>query len=244
MPELRRRLVTRPRPAAAYEEEAQEEAPRRRLRPEPATTLRSSKPHPTSEADDDTGLAVAKGWGGYKRTKANAPSPWTKLFKVEDDEKLIMFLEDGPYASFLMHWCDWMPRGQKQSYVCLQDDCPLDEVDPKPQARVRFNILDCGGDTPIHVTYECGVTVTDSLEKYSRDEPISGRYFAVQMTGQKNSRRTQIRPIKVRDLKEDWDFAPLSESEIAKFDAKLWDDTALEVNTKAELQKVADAFTE
>jgi hypothetical protein len=155
-----------------------------------------------------------------------------------------MFLEDGPYASFLMHWCDWVPRGQRMSYVCLQEDCPLDEVDPKPTARVRFNILDCGGDTPILVTFECGVSVTDTLDKYAKDEPLAGRYFAVQMTGVKNNRRTQIRPVKVRDLKEDWDFNPLTDAEIAKFDDKLWDDESLEVSTRPELQKVADAFTE
>jgi hypothetical protein len=135
-----------------------------------------------------------------------------------------------------------MPRGSRLSYVCLQEDCPLDDVDSKPGARVRFNILDCGGDTPILVTFECGVGVTEALEEYSQDEPLSGRYFAVAMRGPKNSRRTQIRPIKVRDLKEDWDFEPLSEEEIAKFDDRLWDDTSLDVESRAELQKVADAF--
>lgn len=241
MPETaRRRLTTRPRPAEEYDEDPAEEeapAPRRLRREEPSTTK-------ADEADDDTGLAVAKGWGGYRRTKANAPSQFTKLYKVDDDEGLIMFLEDGPYASFLQHWCDWVGRGQRMSYVCLQEDCPLDEVDPKPAARVRFNILDCGGDTPILVTFECGVSVTDSLDKWAQDEPLAGRYFAVQMTGSKNNRRTQIRPIKVRDLKEDWDFDPLSEKDIAKYDDKLWDETALDVATRAELRKVADAFNE
>jgi hypothetical protein len=257
MPETRR--LIRPRPAEEYEEAPAE--PQRRLRrEEPATTLRSSRPHPSDEpatrrgsrrapahddADDDRGLAVAKGWGGYKRTKANAPSPWAKLYKVKDEEDIIMFLEDGPYASFLQHWCEWMPRGQKQSYVCLQDgNCPLDKVDPKPQARVRFNVLDCGGDTPILVAFETGVTVTEALEEYSQDEPLSGRYFAVAMRGTKNNRRTQIRPVKIRDLKEDWDFDPLTEEEVAQFDDKLWDDSSLDVNTRAELQKVADAFNE
>jgi len=156
-----------------------------------------------------------------------------------------MFLEDGPYASFLQHWCDWVPRGSRQSYICTQDgDCPLDEVDPKPSARIRFNILDCAGDTPILVTFECGVSVTEALEEYSQDEPLSGRYFAVAMRGPKNSRRTQIRPVKNRDLKEDWDFEALTEDEIAKFDDRLWDETALEVSSKAELRKIADAFNE
>lgn len=240
MPEPRR--LVRPRPAADYDENP---APRRLRREEPEEEPRSRTTRSRhSEADDDAGLAVAKGWSGYKRTKANAPSPWTKLYKVADEEKIVMFLEDGPYASFLQHWCEWVPRGQKQSYVCLQDDCPLDEVDSKPQARVRFNILDCQGDTPIHTTFECGVSVTEMLEEYSEDEPLSGRYFAAAMKGPKNSRRTQIRPIKVRDLREDWDFEPLSRDDIAKFDTKLLDDESLDINSRAELRKVADAYNE
>ena len=238
MPEPRR--LIRPRPAEEYDEEPTE--PRRRLRREEpeAPRSRTSK----HDANDDAGLAVAKGWSGYRRTKANAPSPWTKLYKVADEEKIIMFLEDGPYASFLQHWCEWVPRGQKQSYVCLQDDCPLDEVDSKPAARVRFNILDCQGDVPTHVTFECGVSVAEALEEYSEDEPLSGRYFAVAMKGPKNSRRTQIRPIKVRDLREDWDFEPLSKDDIAKFDNKLLDDESLEINTRSDLRKVADSYNE
>jgi len=245
MPQPQRRLV-RPRPAEEYEE-APPEGGRRRLRreaqEEPRTATRRGNSRP-SEADDDRGLAVGKGWGGYKRTKANAPSQWTKLYKVPDEEGLLMFLEDGPYASFLMHWCEWMPRGSRLSYICLQEDCPLDKVDPKPAARIRFNVLDLGGDVPILVTFECGVSVTEALEEYSEDEPLSGRYFAAAMRGPKNAKRTQIRPVKVRDLVEDWDVEPLTQDEIAAFDDKLWDDTSLDIASRAELQKVADAFNE
>jgi len=154
-----------------------------------------------------------------------------------------MFMEDGPYASFLMHWADWMPKGSKQSYICLQDDCPLCEIDV-PSARVRFNILDCAGDTPRHVVFECGVTITDTLDDYAQKEPLAGSYYAVAMRGQKRNKRTEIRPVKIRDLEEDWEFVPLTEEQITKFDNKLWDDSSLERSTRQELQEVADAATE
>lgn len=232
-----RRLVRSPRQAEDYEEE---ERPRRLQRGRD----RSAPPeHPGARADaDDSDLAIAKGWEGYRRTKANAPSKWSKLYKVQDEEQLIMFLEDDPYASFLQHWCDWVPKGHKMSYICSQDDCPLDEVDT-PTARVRFNILDLAGDVPQHVTYECGMTITDSLDKYAKNEPLAGRYFAICMVGDKR-KQTQVRPVKVRDLEEDWHFKALSEDEIAKFDAKLWDDSSLERSSRKELQEVADMATE
>lgn len=226
-----RRLTRSPRRAEEYEEEA------------PPRPPRDHSDRRNSRADDDSDIAVARGWEGYKRTKANAPSKWSKLYKVPDEEQLIMFLEDGPYASFLQHWCDFVPKGHKMSYICSQDDCPLDEVDT-PTARIRFNILDLGGDVPQLTTFECGMTVTDNLNDYCKDEPLSGRYFAVAMKGQKNNKRTQIRPIKVRDLEEDWDFKALSRDDIAKFDPKLWDDSSLERSTNKELQEVADMATE
>jgi hypothetical protein len=226
-----RRLTIRPRPAEDYDEDRSQP---RRLRRE------------DNEADDDQGMQVnpvARGISGYKRTKANAPSPFTKFFRVESDEKLIMMLEDQPYASYLMHWCEWVAKGQRMSYVCLQP-CPLDEVDPKPQTRIRWNILDCSGDTPLHVPYECGTSVTDMLIEWGEDEPLSGRYFGVQMKGAKNNRRTQVRPVKIRDLKEDWEFDPLSEDTIAKFQEHLFDSSSITVSTKDELRKVADAYNE
>jgi hypothetical protein len=224
-------LVRSPRQAEEYEER-----PRRLQRNQPESPKTEHK-----SADDDSDLAVAKGWAGWQRTKANAPSKWSKLYKVPDEEQLIMFLEDDPYASFLQHWCDWVPKGHKMSYICSQDDCPLDDVDT-PTARVRFNILAIS-DVPVHWTYECGMTITDTLDKYAKGEPLSGRYFAISMVGDK-TKRTQIRPVKVRDLEEDWECKALSEEEIAKFDSKLWDDSSLERSDRKELQAVADMATE
>lgn len=224
-----RRLVRSPRRAEEYDGQESE-------------ARRPDRSDQRNRADDDTDLAVAKGWEGYRRTKANAPSKWTKLYKVPDEEALILFLEDGPYASFLQHWCDWVPKGQKQSYICLQDDCPLDEVDT-PTARIRFNILDLRGDTPVHTTYECGQTITDTLSDYAKDKGLAGQYFGIRMVGEK-TKRTQIRPVKARDLEEDWDMQPLTKDQIAKFDTKLWDDSSLERNTRKELQEVADMVTE
>jgi hypothetical protein len=223
-----RRLVRTPRQAEEYEEEQP-----RRLRRQQATDR---------SAEDDAGLAVAKGWSGWQRTKANAPSKFSKLYKPPDEEEIILFLEDDPYASFLQHWCDWVPKGRKMSYICSQDNCPLDDVDT-PTARVRFNILALSGDVPVHWTYECGMTITDTLDKYAKNEPLGGRYFAISMVGDK-TKRTQIRPVKVRDLQEDWNIKPLSEADIAKWDNKLWDVTSLETSTREELQEVADMATE
>jgi hypothetical protein len=242
MPETRR-LLRRPRPAEAYEDEEddqeEQEAARPRLRRVPSN--RRDDDH-----DDDSDLVVGEvhsGWGGYSKTKANAPSKWTKLYKVHDEEALILFLQDSPYASFNMHWCDWVPKGHRMSYVCLRPEpCPLDEVDSQgPTSRIRFNILDLSCDPPDHTTFECGITVAETIAKY---QPIQGAYFAACMTGPKKQRRTQIRPVKARDLLEDWKVKPLTEEQIHAFDRRLWDDSSVERSTRAEIQAVADLATE
>jgi hypothetical protein len=236
MPETRR-LQRRPRAAEEYEEGEEEERPRLRRNQE-------ERPQRHSGADDDSDLTVgpvAVGWGGYHRTKANAPTKWATLYKVPDEEQLIMFLQDGPYASFNMHWCEWMPRGQKQSYVCMRpEECPLCEIDD-PSSRIRFNILDLHGDEPILTTYECGITVAETIAKY---QPIEHQYFAICMFGPKKQRRTQIRPVKARDLIEDWDTKPLTDEQIHSFDRKLWDASAVDRSTRAQLQEIADAATQ
>jgi hypothetical protein len=231
MPETAtRRIIRRPRPAEEYDEE--EEAPRRR---------RPQRDNGSDDGDLTVG-AVAAGWGGYARTKANAPTKYAKLFKVPDEEQLIMFLEDGPYASFNQHWCDWLPNGQKLGYVCMRpDECPICEVDD-PNSQIRFNILDLHADEPIHTTLQTGITVAETIAKY---QPIENQYFAISMSGGKNKkgRRTQIRPIKARDLEEDWDTKPLTDAQIQTYAKKLWDASSVERSTKAELQGVADAAT-
>jgi hypothetical protein len=226
-----RRVIRRPRQAEEYDEEA---PPRRR------------RQRDDNGRDDDSDLtvgAVRAGWGGYNTTKAAAPSKWAKLYKVPDEEQLICFLQDGPYASFNQHWCEWLPNGQKMSYVCLRpDDCPICEVDD-PNSQIRFNILDMHGDEPLLTTLQCGITVAENIAKY---QPIEGQYFAIYMGGGRNKkgRRTQIRPIKARDLEEDWDTKPLTESQLRAFDKKLWDASSVERSTKAELQGVADAASQ
>jgi hypothetical protein len=102
--------------------------------------------------------------------------------------------------------------------------------------------LDCGGDEPFLTTYESGISITEQLRGYSEREPLSGRYFAVKMVGQKSSRRAQIRPIKIRDLEEDFHFSALTAEQIKEFLDQLWDASSVERSTREELQRIADDF--
>ncbi len=210
---------------------------------------RSAPAREEREEEGDDGKSIRTGWGGYKSTKDAAPSKWPKMYKIPDDgEHLIFFLEDAPFASYNQHWCDWVGQGQKKSYTCLGEGCPLCEVD-NPSPRVRFNILDLDGDEPTLKVWETGITVTDTLLKYGEDPKTGplGRmdmYFGVQLSGGPKKKTTSVRPIKGRDVEEDWQYELLTEEEVEKAMTKAWDDTSVDKVTKAELRKLAESATQ
>jgi hypothetical protein len=260
MPPTTRRFARTARPAPEPEEEEEKAPapPRRAFKPavpalrSKAAPVRSSRRAVAEDADDevDTGISNA-GWGAYKRTKESLPSKYGKRYKIpEDGEHLIKFLEGGPFVSFGQHWCEWLGNGKRLSYRCIADqgkNCPICEIGQSPSARVQFNILDLDSGEPVLYFLEVGITVADTINKYAQDKKVGpldreDLYFAVQMTGGKNKKTTQIRPVKARDVQEDFDFEPLSAEELAAFDSKLLDETSADKDSLKELQAVADAY--
>lgn len=246
-----RRLSRNPAPAEEYEDKPARRFTPRTAAAKPTAPARRTFAKSAAEEEDDAPTSVGHGWKGYKTTKEQAPSKWEKLYKVPDeDEGLIKFLEDGPYVSFLQHWCDWTAKGEQKSFVCLGNDdpdnpCPLCEVGNDPSARIRMNILDLDGETPVNCVFEVGISLADIMNKFN-DDPKMGplsrtdSYFATSKSGGKN-KKTNIRPVKARDLAEDFDFdPPLDDDELEKFEKKMWSEDSLRRSTRTELQAVAD----
>jgi hypothetical protein len=166
------------------------------------------------------------------------------MYKVQDQEQLILFLEDAPYASFLQHWADWVARGVKMSYVCLRpDDCPLCKVQD-PSARVRFNVMNMSAEPPLLETLETGITIAQTIEDDIGERGLAGTYWAIAMKGPKKSKRTQIHQVKRRDVLEDWKVEPLTDDDIVAWQQKCWDEESVEKSTRAELQDVANQSTQ
>jgi hypothetical protein len=159
-----------------------------------------------------------------------------------------MFLEDGPFATVLLHWPDWIPRGQKPVFTCMgkENGCPLCAVGDQPQARARFNILDLNDDVPVLTALDAGITLTDELFALAerRGGGLKNQYFGFHTTGSKQSKRTHPRILKDRDVEEDFGMKPLTPTEIKVWADKVWDETSIDRSTKAELQKIADQATD
>lgn len=251
-----RRISRTPKPASQYEEEAEpeaEERPRsvRRGRSDateekPTRSSRSSRNDDDDEPDDGGKGAVARGWGAHKRMKESMPSDFPSQFTIEEDEKLIRFLEDEPCATYKQHWCDWMPRGSKLSYTCPGDDCPIcDEAGDNPDLKTCFNIVDfTDPEFPVVKLLVVGIKVTQLIEKLHTDEktgPINEGYYSIGKSGDKKRTQTNIHPVKERDLEEDWNVAPLSNKDLGALIEKCWTEEAIPTSTKATLRQVAEA---
>lgn len=259
-----RKLSRRPRQAEEYdedeyeeEEEQEEEAPRRKLARASSRTA-SKKPGRRTTAskrgsdEEDVGI-ISSGWGGYKRMKDEAPSKWEKLYKPpENEEGIIKFLEDGPYANVLQHWIDELQG--KKGFYCLgsQNDCPLCDMGDTPTPYARFNILDLSGDAPVIMVYQVGLTMTENIKKFAEGKmgPLSNPslYFAATMNvtgkGKRGTKRQAIRPVKARDLEEDFGIEPLEEEDFEKWERRCWTAESLENSTREELEEIAAILEE
>jgi hypothetical protein len=177
---------------------------------------------------------------------ALAPSKWAKRYEApQQGEGLVMFLEDGPYATYGQHWPDWITKG-KRNFVCLTPDCPLCDVGDKPSQVACFNVLDLGGDEPILTSFQVGITVCQAIMSYADDpkQGLANRYYAVSTSGQRQQKRINVRPVKQRDLEEDFQFTALTDDEVEAFADKLWDESSVDETSRRDLVEIADRAVE
>jgi hypothetical protein len=283
-PGVRRVIRRPPTPASEYEDEDKptarsrrsEEEPEENRRPnrgsrrprddeEPEETTKVSRRSRDKDADDEEDDvykdSVSTGWGGAKQLKSEMPSDFAQQFTVPEDEPVIIkFLQHEPFANYKQHWCEWLGKGQKLSYVCpntkTRKICPICANGDKPQAKFGFNIVDfTDPDNPINSILIVGFKLSNVLEKMDKDKrtmPLDreDQYFAVHKTGAEGSRgrrggtvQTNFNPVKERDLEQDWDVQPLTDDELEEFMSHVyvWEDVAPKTSLK-KLEEVAEAM--
>jgi hypothetical protein len=208
-----------------------------------APSRRSRRSSEDDDEDDEPAPKVGgKGWGSYEKTKS-ATSSFPTDFKVTDDEVIVKFLDDEPFFVYLQHWIE---RQGKRSWTCLESKCPLcDDAGDKPSQQVCFNVVDfTDPESPELKMWKVGPTIADILKNFSKNKktaPINrdDLYFSVSKE-RKNKKTTYfIRPVKERDLEGDWDTDPLTDEDLEEFEAKAYDENAVQVNTRAELKAIA-----
>lgn len=192
--------------------------------------------------------AAKKGWGGYRQTADSIKSDFADNLKIVDNtEMLIKILDEEPVAAYAEHWLTIKDgRDEKRrSYVCLGDDCPIcNKLGDRASVKVCFNVADMDVNPPEVKLWTAGSQVGDILEKFAENEKTSPLnrddiYWTITRTKKNDRYTTSIRPVKARDLQEDFDMEPLTEDELIELEESLFEaDQIYSVKTKAELNKV------
>lgn len=184
----------------------------------------------------------SKGWGGYEKTRSKN-STFAQDFKLTDEETLVKVLDAEPFFVYMQHWIE---RQGKKSFTCLEVKCPLcDDLGDGPSQQICFNVIDfTDPDDPQLKIWRVGPTVADIFKNFSKNKktaPIDREDLYWSVRKERKNKKTSffITPVKERDLEDDWDIAPLEADELKEFADKAYDESAIQVNTRAELRKIA-----
>lgn len=236
--------------------------PARRSAPAPRDEEGDDRPRNrrSRDDDDDDAGSTSGGWGAWREKRAKM-SNFGEEFKVDYKRRyLIRFLDDEPYATYGQHWLDDMPKGERKSYVCLGEDCPLCDMlgtqdGGKPRALARFNVVEFveekrDGETvmvPKHKFWEMGSGVAQILEDYADDpktSPLSDFYWQVSKskTSKKSPTTYQINIVKDRDLWDDWGAEALTDEEFNDFLDERFDDSTIRKDSREDLEEIAEDY--
>ena len=201
-----------------------------------------------SERGDGAGRSSArKGWGGYRQTADSYKGgDFADNLKIVDNtDMLIKILDEEPITVYAEHWLTL--DGGRRSFVCLGDDCPIcNKLGDRPSVKVCFNVADMDANPPEVKIWTFGTQVGDVLANFAENEKTSpinrdDLYWTITRTKKNDRYTTTVRPVKARDLEEDFDCEPLTDEELEELEENLFtEDQIFTVKTKSELNQVIE----
>lgn len=217
-----------------YEEDDEDETP-----------VRRTKVVADDEDEDDAPLSprlIKRGWGAAENM-VSADSSFAQRLKISEDEVIVKFLEDEPYAVFRQHWIE---RSGQKSFTCIADldpkGCPLCDAGSRPSSRFNFNValLTTDGEAVVK-SYEVGARVIDQLKNFSvdpRQGPLVKHYWAISRSGKGARSSTNHQMIRDRDL-EEYDLQPIDDAAMTSLKKQAYDASIIQIPTRKALLEVA-----
>lgn len=184
---------------------------------------------------------VVGGWAAAQ-AQAQADSPYAQNLRLSQDQVLIKFLEDEPFANFRRHWVDRKP------YNCLGVvgvDCPLCNIGHRASPTSAFNVAKMNDDGSLTLNaWDVSPKYVNVLKSFGTDPktgPLSKHFFYVSKVGVGTSSQTNIVPVRASTLLEDGIPIPAPEelASIGKYDA-----TIIKFPKKRDLEEVAAGLSE
>lgn len=152
---------------------------------------------------------IHTGLAGAEAVRKAGGSGIRRLTLGEDPE-LIKVLEAEPFVAFRQHWINDGQGQGNRPYVCREGDCPLCEVGDNPAKTIQFNVLHLSNTDgpPDNKVLALGVRAYAAFKSAAtfKEKPAFDRdYWAITRSGKNQQSQTNFRPVKERDLEEDWD---------------------------------------
>ena len=210
------------------EDEIMEDAPKRRYEDDDDTPVRKAPPTRAvindDEEDDNDNAArsnasrvIKRGWAAAEKMQ-NSTSQYAQRLRVTEDQIIIKFLEDAPYATFKQHWVE---RSGQKSFTCIADlddrGCPLCKAGNRPSMKFSFNVALLSKDGEHSVkSYDVGLRVIDQLKNFDQDPrqgPLGKHYWVVSRSGKGATSATNHQMLRDRDL-EDWGYTALTDADL------------------------------
>lgn len=198
----------------------------------------------------------ASGFAHYEKVKRSSGFS-DREFKPGDNEKTLIKIQDEePFDTFNQHWINDRPKGERKSFMCMDDDpyfeddgdCPLCEIGENATTYSLFNIIDFSKKRSPEVRiWKASPPVADALLRASQERktsPINREdlYFEVEKVVKGKKTTWNISPVKARDLEEDYRVTPLDPEELDSFESDKYSDRSdvQHVDTWDELNDLAD----
>lgn len=238
---------------ARDEPDEDDEPPRRSRRDrDDEDEPRSSRRSRDDDDDDEPrrGKKVEKssgGWGAWKKQKDELGGYAHDLKVPDDDEIVVKFLDDEPFATYADHWITVGSKKNRRTCIAKKDErgCPLcDSLGDKAKAMAAFNVVKLveGEDPELFVwAASPGIVSTIQEKAESKTGPLTREYYSVKKSKKKDGPVIYVMGlVKGRDLMDDWGITPLSEREIDVIAEKVYDEASyVTYPPRAELREFA-----
>lgn len=197
------------------------------------------------EDDEDGGSRrkAARGFQGYKKTRE--ATFVSDDFKLTDEEVLVKFLEDEPFATYAEHGLYQELREGQRVWICLQpEDCPICDTGHQARPVALWNIIVIPEEgKPEHKVLKAGPKLEKLLEKKAalKTGPMSKEYYSLSQTDSKDKGPVEytVEVVRERDLEDDWKEKPFSDEELEEFEEKMFDESYVKFPSVRDMKDVA-----
>ena len=236
--------TARSRRGRAAEPEEEKPSPRRG---------RSNREEPEEDEDDEPPRRTAgKGFKGFKKTK-DATSSYADDFKLSDEEVLVKFLEDEPFATYGEHglYDELKRHGGQRVWTCLspEEQCGICDTGHRARPVALWNIVVIPEEgTPELKVLKAGPALEKVIEQKAglKSGPMGKEYYSLSQTPGKNDGPPTyaVEVQRERELETDWSFKPFSTSELKDWAEKSYDETFVKFPTVKQIKDIANILRE